>query len=235
MRRSTAAGSSFDRYLREIATVPLLSREEEIELARRIREGDEGARHRLVSANLRFVVSVAKRYQYRGVPLADLVNEGNIGLLKAAERFDETRGVRFISYAVWWIRQAMSQAIARGSAPAAGRQPPPHLVSLETPLGNDRGARLQDVVPDLEKEPPDVTLDREVRRHLLDRGLLTLPSREQYVLRLYYGLDGDVPRTLGEIGAELGVTRERVRQIKDRALARLRIALRGSGAERHLR
>lgn len=211
---------AFDSYLREIGVQPLLSREEEVELARRIREGDEAARARLVTANLRFVVSVAKRYNGKGVPLSDLVNEGNVGLIRAAERFDGTKGVRFISYAVFWIRQAILQAIDR-AVPRPLDGAALRWVSLDAPLGEESGGRLADVVATAAEDPGALS-ERHALRDAVDSSLTCLPSREARVLRLYFGLDGDAPATLDKIGSELGVSRERVRQIKDRALARLR-------------
>lgn len=215
---------AFDSYLREIGVQPLLSREEEVELARRIREGDEAARARLVTANLRFVVSVAKRYNGKGVPLSDLVNEGNVGLIRAAERFDGTKGVRFISYAVFWIRQAILQAIDR-AVPRPLDGAALRWVSLDAPLGEESGGRLADVVATA-AEDPGALIERHALRDAVDSSLTCLPSREARVLRLYFGLDGDAPATLEKIGSELGVSRERVRQIKDRALARLRAGAR---------
>jgi RNA polymerase primary sigma factor len=217
----------FERYLNDIARHPMLSREEEAELARRSRAGDDTARHRLVSANLRFVVSIAKRYRHSAVPLADLVNEGNLGLLRAAERFDETHGVRFVSYAIWWIRQGMVRAIAR-DAELNGRNGASRRVSLDQPLTAASTAPLQEVVPDERCEAPEERVMQRALRDAVDSSLTDLPEREQLVLRLYYGLDGAPPYTLEEVGQRLGVTRERVRQIKERALARLR-----AGARRH--
>lgn len=217
----------FERYLNDIARHPMISREEEAELARRSREGDDSARHRLVSANLRFVVSVARRYRHSGVPLADLVNEGNLGLLRAAERFDETHGVRFVSYAIWWIRQGMVRAIAQ-DAELNGGNGALRRLSLDEPLSAESTAALQELVPDERCEAPEERVLRTGMRNAVDSSLTDLPEREQLVLRLYYGLDGAPPYTLGEVGEHLGVTRERVRQIKGRALARLR-----AGARRH--
>lgn len=218
---------TFERYLRDIGRERLLSREEEVELARRARAGDEVARRRLVSANLRFVVSVAKRYRGRGLSLADLVNEGNLGLLRAAERFDETRGVRFVSYAVWWVRQSILQAIARDAGPSDEAGPLERL-SLDEPLDPEAGATLEEVVPDERAVSPDARAHEEALRHAVDASLMALPEREQLVLRLYFGLDGEPPLALAEIGRRLGVSRERARQIKDRALVLLR-----AGAGRH--
>ncbi|MFQ5689930.1 MAG: RNA polymerase sigma factor RpoD/SigA [Gemmatimonadota bacterium] len=214
---------SLEHYLREIGRQPLLTREEEAWLAGRIRRGDERARERLVKANLRFVVSVAKRYQNRGVPLPDLVNEGNLGLLRAAGRFDGSRGVRFISYAVWWIRQAIVQAVTRGSGRGAGSGAAPAWLSLDAPLGEGREARLRDVLADPQPDDPGAKVELDALRDALAASLTCLPEREERVLRLYFGLDGDPPRSLDQVGSELGVSRERVRQIRERALARMRL------------
>lgn len=216
----------FERYLCDIARHPMLSREEEAQLARRARAGDIAARQRLVSANLRFVVSVARRYRHSGVPLADLVNEGNLGLLRAAERFDESHGVRFVSYAIWWIRQGMMRAIAR-DAELNGEHGVRRL-SLDEPMNGGRTTALQELVPDRGSEAPEERVLRTGMRDAVDSSLTDLPEREQMVLRLYYGLDGTPPYTLEEVGEHLGVTRERARQMKERALARLR-----AGARRH--
>ena len=217
----------FEYYLNDIGRHRILTREEEAELARRSRSGDEAARRRLVSANLRFVVSTAKRYRYRGLPLADLVNEGNLGLLRAAERFDESHGVRFVSYAIWWIRQAIVQAIAR-NAEAGDRGGPRKRVSLDEPYTPNSPTPLCEFVPDDRSDTPEQRVLRGGLRDALDSSLTDLPEREEVVLRLYYGLDGDAPATLRQVGERLGVTRERTRQIKERALARLR-----AGAGRH--
>jgi RNA polymerase primary sigma factor len=271
-RSRIPATASLDRYLSEIGAEPLLAREEEAELARRIRAGDRAALDRLVAANLRFVVSIAKRYRNRGVSLADLVNEGNVGLIRAAERFDESKGVRFVSYAVWWIRQAILQAIAQQShivrVPASraatsnqvarssrqlrqefGREPTAEelaaelqlsikevrealatrqaYVSLDAPVQGSEDASLAEFIPDDDGPEADDRTEREALRDALDSSLTALPEREQFVLRLYFGLDDGEPRTLEEIGRELGVTRERVRQLKERALSRLRHGARG--------
>lgn len=215
--------AAFDRYLKEIGTEPLLSREEEAELARRIREGDEEAVSRLVEANLRFVVSVAKRYQNRGLPLSDLVNEGNLGLLRAARRFDERRGVRFISYAVFWVRQAILQALGDAGYGAGPDDEPIRHVSLEAPIWASQETSLGDVVADESAGDPDERMEADELRHALDSSLTCLPEREQLILRLYFGLDDGEPRTLSEIGDRLRISRERARQLKERALARLRI------------
>jgi RNA polymerase primary sigma factor len=258
---------SLDRYLREISRIPLIDREEEVRLAARARAGDSEALHDLVRANLRFVVSVAKRYQNQGVPLSDLINEGNVGLLRAASKFDETRGIKFISYAVWWIRQAIMQALAeqsrivriplnragtmnrigrRASAlrQELGREPSleelagdcqlsedevmaalslsRNCLSLNAPRGKDEDTELIDVLPDaLAPDPDCATLDEALRRGV-EGALASLPVRDAKILRLYYGLDGQDPLTLEEISELLGITRERVRQLKERALLRLR-------------
>jgi len=267
--------ASLDLYLREIGAHPLLDREQEIELARRIRAGDRQALDQLVAANLRFVVAVAKRYRKRGVALADLVNEGNLGLMRAAEKFDETRGVRFITYAVWWIRQAILRAIneqsrivrvpsgrvglasqvqrmARDLGQQFGRRPTPDEIaieldlpigvvreamaddggylSLDAPLGGEGESRLLDLVAD-EAESPAERAQNQALREALEASLTYLDEREAMVLRRYFGLDGADPTTLEEIGRGLGITRERVRQIKDRALARLRAGAPGSVLE----
>ncbi len=271
-RKRIPATASLDRYLSEIGAEPLLAREEEAELAKRIRAGDRAALDRLVAANLRFVVSIAKRYRNRGVSLADLVNEGNVGLIRAAERFDEGKGVRFVSYAVWWIRQAILQAIAEQSnivrVPASraathsqvarssrrlrqefGREPTAEelaaelelpikdvrealtsrqgYVSLDAPVQGSDDASLAEFIPDKDGADADERTQREALKNALDSSLTALPDREQLVLRLYFGLDDGEPRTLEEIGKELGVTRERVRQLKERALSRLRHGARG--------
>lgn len=229
---------SLDLYLREIGRSGPLPREREAELARRWREtGDRRALDELVRANLRFVVSVAKRYRQRGLPLEDLVNEGNLGLLRAAERFEPERGVRFISYAVWWIRQSILRALSRAEAPAPGGGRRPRIrnrgaaeapagrrlriVSLEEPAGDRAGGRLLDLVADESAPAPDAGLERGRQRDRLDARLAVLPEREETVLRLYFGLDGAPPAGLADVGRKLGVSRERARQIKARALARL--------------
>jgi len=259
---------ALDIYLREIARIPLICREEEVELAQRIRGGDEEALDRLVTANLRFVVSVAKGYAKQGVPLSDLINEGNSGLIKAARRFDETRGFKFISYAVWWIRQAILQALAEqsrivrvplnrvtvlyrlGRASQAleqelGREPTAaelaaHLglkesevavtlfvanshVSLDSPgQGNDDGG-LVDVLVDASQRQVDEDLVEEAMTLEIEGALAALTEREARVVRLYFGIGGSDPCTLEAIGREFGLTRERIRQIKQKALEKLRV------------
>jgi RNA polymerase primary sigma factor len=265
-RQHDSVGDSLTTYLREIGRYPLLKPADEANVARRVRQGDTQAISRLVCANLRFVVSVAKKYQHQGVPLADLINEGNLGLLRAAERFDETRGVKFISYAVWWVRQAIVQAIAEhGHAVRVpvgrvsvlrrvgrqadllrqelGREPTQvevmaesgmseaevaltmpiarSSISLDAPVGDD-DARLIDYLPDETADSPDRDATDENLADSVDAALGQLKGREATVVRLYFGFEGGEPMTLEAIGDKLGVTRERVRQIKERALSRLR-------------
>jgi RNA polymerase primary sigma factor len=271
-RKSSYDESSLDQYLKEISAYPLLKREDEIDLAIRIRTGEEEALDKLVRSNLRFVVSVAKKYQNQGVALGDLINEGNLGLIRAAHKFDETKGIKFISYAVWWIRQAILQALAEQSRivrvplnragalhrigrrsstllQELGREPTleeladeldlsedevertlaisqTHL-SLDAPLTPGEDNRLLDYLPDqLSAGPDDETYERALT-NTVEEALGSLKEREARVLRLYFGLeDGKDPMTLEEIGSMLGITRERVRQIKEKALVRLRHASR---------
>ncbi|MFO7892933.1 MAG: sigma-70 family RNA polymerase sigma factor [Longimicrobiales bacterium] len=266
-RRGRYDKSSLDQYLKEISAYPLLKREDEVELAQRIRKGDEEALDKLVRSNLRFVVSVAKKYQNQGVALSDLINEGNLGLIRAAHKFDETKGIKFISYAVWWIRQAILQALAEQSRivrvplnragalhrigkrsavllQELGREPTveeladeldltedevrrtlslsqSHL-SLDAPLTPGEDNRLVDYLPDQFAPGPDDETYDQALMDTVEEALGTLKEREAKILRLYFGLDGQEPMTLEEIGAILGVTRERVRQIKEKALRRLR-------------
>ena len=264
--RDHTAADSLTTYLSEIRAYPLLSREEEGKLARRIREGDRAALNRLVCCNLRFVVSVAKQYQHQGVSLIDLVNEGNLGLMRAAERFDDARGVKFISYAVWWVRQAVIQAIAEhGHAvrlPVAraatlyrlgrhaealrqelGREPTqaeiaagweaadidlataiPFLrstLSLDAPTGESDG-NLFDYLPDNAAPTPDRDSTEHNLVDAVQSALAHLRPRDARILRLYFGFDDEEPMTLEAIGRLLGITRERVRQLRDKALSRLR-------------
>lgn len=270
-RPQSKSEHSLDQYLQEIGEVHLLSQEEEIELAKRIRLGDEAALEKLTKANLRFVVSVAKQYQSQGLSLGDLINEGNLGLIKAANRFDETRGFKFISYAVWWIRQSILQALAEqsrivrlplnrvgtmnkiGKAFSAleqefEREPSPEEIakqleisdfevsetlqksgkhlSLDAPFSEEEENRLLDIIENQELPSPDNTLISESLRIELDRALSTLTMREAEVVKLYFGLDQETPLTLEEIGERFELTRERVRQIKEKALRRLRHASR---------
>jgi RNA polymerase primary sigma factor len=266
-RRHGIEEGLLDQYLRDISAYPLITREQEAALAVRIRAGEEEALNELVRANLRFVVSVAKKYQNQGVNLSDLINEGNLGLIRAARRFDETKGIKFISYAVWWIRQAILQALAEqsrivrvplnragdlhriGKRAAAlvqelGREPTheeiaegmdlteeevartmaishTHL-SLDAPLTPGEDNSLIDHLADSVRPLPDEETFEKALIETVHNSLLILKPREARVLRMYFGLAGDEPMTLEDIGEVLGVTRERVRQIKDRALMKLR-------------
>ena len=266
-RMKTRANQSLDRYLQEIGEVPLLTPEQEIDLAKRIKNDDQDALEKLTKANLRFVVSVAKQYQNQGLSLGDLINEGNLGLIKAAKRFDETRGFKFISYAVWWIRQSILQALAEqsrvvrlplnrvGALNKIGkafsnleqeyeREPSareiaeelemtPYEVSdtlkisgkhlsLDAPFNQGDDNRLLDVIQDDHQPPPDDLLLDESLRIEVKRALKTLSDREAEVIKLYFGLDREHPLTLEEIGERFSLTRERVRQIKEKAIRRLR-------------
>ena len=228
-RVSTQATDSVAEYLREIRSYPLLSREEEAELGRRIRAGDGEALHRLVCSNLRFVVSVAKRYQHRGVPLADLIDDGNLALLHAARRFDAGKGAKFISYAVWWVRQAIAQSLAdQGQAVrvplnwSGAQRRIRRAVSLDAPIRDREDTTLLEVLPDEAGASPDQVATIDNLADSVATALAQLPAREADVLRLYFGFGGEEPLTLERIGHKFGVTRERVRQIKDRALWRIR-------------
>jgi RNA polymerase primary sigma factor len=264
-RRGANHDDSLTTYLDEISAYPLLSREDEIALARRIRAGDSAAVGQLVCSNLRFVVAVAKKYQNQGVALSDLINEGNLGLIRAAEKFDETKGVKFISYAVWWIRQAVVQAVAEfghtvrvpvGRAGVLyrigrrtnalrhelGREPTQAEIaegvdasakdlalampiargclSLDAPIGD--GARLLDVLADSRAAAPDEEVLDDGLEGLVQAALELLRPREALVLKMYFGFGGTEAMTLEHIGEILGVTRERVRQIREKGLARIR-------------
>lgn len=259
---------SLDKYLQEIGNEELLTPEEEVELAQRIRKGDKKALERLTRANLRFVVSVAKQYQTQGIGLPDLINEGNMGLIKAAKRFDETRGFKFISYAVWWIRQSILQAIAaqgrliRLPANQIGvvnkitrilnkfeqeNERIPNIdelahevdlseehiedalslsfrqVSMDSPFKNDEGVSLLDVMPSTNVPSTDKSLVDESLKEEISRALKILSEREQKVLCAYYGI-GQLEMSLEEIGDKFGLSRERVRQIKEKAIRNLRKA-----------
>ena len=262
---------SLDLYLKEISRYPLITREEEARLARRIRDGEREALDKLCRSNLRFVVSVAKKYQNQGVSLSDLINEGNLGLIRAAHKFDETKGIKFISYAVWWIRQAILQALAEQSRivrvplnragtlhrigkrastllQELGREPThqeiaegmdisedevaktmsisqAHL-SLDAPLIPGEDSSLLDRIADNERQTPDEMAFEKALTEAIEESLAQLKEREAKILRLYFGLDESEPMTLEEIGAVLGITRERVRQIKEKALSKLRHASR---------
>lgn len=265
--------ASLDKYLQEIGRVDLITAEEEVELARRIKEGDMRALERLTKANLRFVVSVSKQYQNQGLSLPDLINEGNLGLIKAAQRFDETRGFKFISYAVWWIRQSILQALAEQARivrlplnkiglinkvnkafseleQELGRTPTideladaleisdadvkqsmagtTRHVSMDAPLKDDDegSSTLYDILQNPESNNPERELILESLRSEILRSLNTLKHREADVIRLYYGLDGSAPLTLAEIGERFDLTRERVRQIKEKGIRKLKNASR---------
>lgn len=259
--------ASLDKYLQEIGRVDLITADEEVELAKKIKDGDQRAMEKLVKANLRFVVSVAKQYQNQGLTLPDLINEGNLGLIKAAQRFDETRGFKFISYAVWWIRQSILQALAEqarivrlplnkiGSINKINRafadleqrferEPSPEEiaevlemseqevkesihnagrhVSMDAPLQEGEDGDMYDVIKSGESPSPDVSLLNESLRNEIERSLSTLTPREADVVRLFFGLSGETAMSLEEIGEKFDLTRERVRQIKEKAIRRLK-------------
>ena len=259
---------SLDIYLQEIGETDLLTADEEEALARRIHEGDEEALDKLVKANLRFVVSVAKQYQNQGLSLSDLISEGNIGLMKAARRFDETRGFKFISYAVWWIRQAILHAMAEQSrlirlplnkveelrrieraikqrdmaldqgedvSKSNDQEGPPvgtpewaiTPMSLDSPIGEYDGFSLLDRLRDQNSPLPDEAFMADALKHEIGCAIASLAPRESEVLNLYFGLNSDRAYTLEEIGSRFGLTRERVRQIKQKALNKLRHTTRG--------
>lgn len=268
-----------DQYLQEIGQIDLLEPEEEVELARRIDDGDEEALHQLVRANLRFVVSVAKKYQGQGLSLSDLINEGNYGLIKAAKRFDETRGFKFISYAVWWIRQAILQALAEQSRVVrlplnrigtiskirkkkaklsqehdrdpnieelaeeldidvqkvreAMQHSSRHL-SMDAPFNEEDDNSLLDVLPDEDTGTPDDEMMGESVKIDIERALSALHPREAEITRLYFGIGREHPLTLEEIGQRFGLTRERVRQIKEKALRKLRQKHRKEDLQMHI-
>ncbi len=258
---------SLDKYLHEIGNIDLIIAEEEVDLARRIQKGDLNARNRLINVNLRFVVSVSKQYQKQGLSLPDLINEGNLGLIKAAQRFDETRGFKFISYAVWWIRQSILQAIAEQArivrlpinriwhinkanktfaaleqkyerepttleisqalelSPANVREVIKNTgrhISLDAPLAQDEEGNMYDVLLSEDAFSPDKELLADSLRKEIERVLNTLPQREADIIRLYFGLNGKHGHTLEEISEKYNLTRERVRQIKERAIKRLK-------------
>jgi RNA polymerase primary sigma factor len=270
---------SLDKYLQEIGKVDLITADVEVELAKRIREGDQVALEKLTKANLRFVVSVAKQYQNNGLTLGDLINEGNLGLIKAAKRFDEKRGFKFISYAVWWIRQSIMQALAEQSRivrlplnrvgslskisktfsnleqkfqrepsteeiaeeiglsteevsanlKVAGRH-----VSMDAPFAQGEDGSLLDVLSDENESNPEKQLMTDSLTHEVQRALSTLTRRESDVIGLYFGLNNNNAMTLEEIGLKFNLTRERVRQIKEKATRRLRHTSRSSMLKSYL-
>lgn len=222
----SAGEKSLALYLREIGRRSVPTRDEEAGLARRIRDGDEEALDELVSRNLRFVVSVARRYRGRGLSLSDLVNEGNVGMIRAARRFDGERGVRFVTYAAWWIRQSILEALARQSGaarpPRPSDRPARPAVRLSLDADEPGGGSLAERTADPRAEAPDVPVQRRALRRAVARSLASLPEREAEVLRLRFGLGGGEPCTLGEIAERLSVSRSRIRQLRDQGLRRLR-------------
>ena len=269
-RMKARVSDSLTEYLDDVGRYAILTRAEEAEIGSRIRAGEADAVNALVCANLRFVVSIAKQYQGRGVPLLDLIDDGNLGLIRAAEHFDERRDIRFISYAVWWVRQAIMQGLTKQSRlvrvplrrPASvqrvarqanalfqqlGREPTPEEIaeamhvpedavvntisfsrdplSLDSPLGDAGDNTLLDFLPDESKPLPDeeTFLDSQTTR--LSEAMSELRPRESLIISLYFGLGDDAPRTLEQIAQVLGITRERVRQLRDRGLRKLREAM----------
>ncbi|MCS6935055.1 MAG: sigma-70 family RNA polymerase sigma factor [Chitinophagales bacterium] len=271
---------SIEKYLQEIGKEDLLTPEEEVELARRIRQGDQAALEKLTRANLRFVVSVAKQYQNNSLSLNDLINEGNLGLVKAAQKFDETRGFKFISYAVWWIRQSIIQALAEHSRMVRlplnkvgsltkinkvfseleqkyQREPTPEEVaavmgvtveeveatlgiaarhvSMDAPFTDGESNSLIDVIQNPNAEMADKRLDYyESLKDETERTLATLTEREREVIKLFFGIGVEHPMTLEDIGEQLGITRERIRQIKDKAITKLRSQSRSKALKAYL-
>jgi RNA polymerase primary sigma factor len=271
---------SLEKYLQEIGKVDLLTPEEEVELAKRIKQGDQAALEKLTKANLRFVVSVAKQYQNQGLSLSDLINEGNLGLIKAAQRFDETRGFKFISYAVWWIRQSILQALAEQSRIVRlplnkvgslnkinkafseleqefEREPSPEElaeileipteevettlgvaarhVSMDAPFVDGEDNSLLDVIENAGTPGTDQELEyNESLRREIERSLSTLTDRQCDVIKLYFGIGVEHPMSLEDIGDKFGLTRERVRQIKDKAINKLRSANRSKLLKHYL-
>jgi len=271
--------ASLDKYLQEISKVDLITPEEEVILAQRIRQGDQAALHKLTKANLRFVVSVAKQYQNQGLSLPDLINEGNLGLIKAAKRFDETKGFKFISYAVWWIRQSVLQAIAensrivrlplnkigtlnrinktynlfeqmnqrepnydeiaeildvsevevRDSLKNSGKH-----ISMDVPIAPDEETTMMDLLRTDEFYNPETGMILDSLRIEIERAFSTLTFREAEILRFTYGLKGSQPLTLDEIAGKFDLTRERVRQIREKAIRRLKISSRSKNLKSYL-
>ncbi|MDP7236552.1 MAG: RNA polymerase sigma factor RpoD/SigA [Candidatus Latescibacteria bacterium] len=283
-KESYGSGTRYEqslyRYLAEMSRYPLINAAQEVALAQQIKQGDKTALDKLVKANLRFVVSVARQYQNYGLPLLDMINEGNMGLMRAAKKFDETRGYKFISYAVWWIRQAIIQAIANQSRTVRvpvnrseelrrikqtskylqhelGRKPEvdeiaeemdttvaeinealssfSHCISLDVPFNHDDDRSLLDLLPDEMQTAPDENAIMQFLKSDVGQVLGTLPEREAEVIRLYFGVGSERSHTLEEIGVRFGLTRERIRQIKERALQRLRHASRSGKLSPYLR
>lgn len=272
--------ASLDKYLQEISKIEMITPEEEVSLARRIKEGDREALEKLTKANLRFVISVSKQYQNQGLTLPDLINEGNLGLMKAAQRFDEKRGFKFISYAVWWIRQSILQAIADQSRVVRlplnkigginkinkayslleqkfEREPfadeisqvvgisetivadfmryTSRPVSMDAPVNNEDDTTMYDFLRnDDERLDPDQTLIYESLQREINRAISTLTYREREILIYYYGLNGQTPLTLEEIGAKLDLTRERVRQLREKAVKKLKQTSRSKNLKAYL-
>jgi RNA polymerase primary sigma factor len=271
--------ASLDKYLQEIGREELVTPEEEVELAQRIRKGDPVALEKLTRANLRFVVSVAKQYQNQGLSLPDLINEGNLGLIKAAEKFDETRGFKFISYAVWWIRQSILQAIAENSrivrlpSNQLGalnklkkeiskleqqlERPPSEEelaelldipedkikaimgisgrhVSIDAPLASDEDVNFVDVLPNEDTPPTDSKLMQESLSQEIERSLSTLTEYEREVIKMYFGIGMPHALSLDEIAMKFGLTRERVRQIKEKGIKRLRVSSKSKHLQAYL-
>lgn len=276
---TTRENISLEKYLHEIGKVDLLTTEEEVELAKRIREGDHVALEKMTKANLRFVVSVAKQYQYQGLSLGDLINEGNLGLIKAAQRFDDTKGFKFISYAVWWIRQSILQALAEQSRIVRlplnrigslnrisrtfseleqkyEREPTAEevsqalkvtlsevedtmkigsrCVSMDAPLVQGEESSLLDLMESLNEATPDSELLLDSLKREVVRALSTLTQREADVIIHYFGLNGEPALNLEEIGRKFNLTRERVRQIKEKGIKRLRHASRSASLKTYL-
>jgi RNA polymerase primary sigma factor len=270
---------SLYRYFGEIGNIPLLKPEEEIELAVKIRHGDKKALAKLIKSNLRFVVRIAYEYRNQGLPLCDLINEGNLGLIKAAHRFDETKGFKFISYAVWWVRQSIMQALAEharvvrlpinrvselnrigktysvleqefereptldevaklleisSSDVSTAMQYPGKQVSLDASLTDGEKTSLLEIIENLNLSPPDQPLTSESLKKEIAKALQSLSKKEAQVLQLYFGIDMERPMTLEEIGQKFHLTRERVRQIKEKAIIRLRHQSRSKSLRQYL-
>lgn len=270
---------SLEKYLQDVKKYDLVTVDEEIELATRIQKGDKLALEKLVKANLRFVVSVAKQYQNQGLSLSDLINEGNIGLIEAANRFDATRGFKFISYAVWWIRQSIMQAISNNTRmirlpvnkiselnkinnarkelrQELEREPTYHeiaeklqvsdeeieaslnhklnVVSADAPVSQEDDQNLMDLIKNKESEMPDAGMVNKSLKVEIERSLALLDPRDADIVRYYYGLNGEMPWTLSEIGEHFGLTRERVRQIKEASIQKMRRILKNNVLKEYL-